>query len=291
MKALSAYHLGDTEAAYQRAARAMAEVPVGDTTYMSMAIATVFAEGRYKAIKAAVQAKERFPAMWIADLNAAYAILRAHPLGTDTQLAWHVDLLDWIGADRRVDAALEAGLERFPRSSELHRRLRERALKHRGAAGLQAAYASVLASAEDPDPVRWFAALANVAAAEQYRREQKGPEARAAYDDAVAFFEATAERWPEVADDVDDRIALVEAGRARLAYQLGEDEVALAAILASFARRPDSAGTRDGLGITPGETAQMLLARLRAREKTEAAARLEAVLATLDPELLRPDRP
>jgi hypothetical protein len=291
VQALAAYHLGDTAAAYERSAKAIAEVPVGDTTYMSMAIATVFAEGRYKAIKAAVQAKERFPAMWIADLNAAYSILRAHPLGTDTQLAWHVDLLDWIGADRRVDAALEAGLERFPMSAELHRRLRERTLKYRGAAGLEATYAALLTAAEDPAPLRWFAGLASVVAAEQLRREQAADKARAAYDRAVAFFEATAERWPETADEVDERIALVEAGRARLAWQLGDDEGALAAILASFARRADSAGTRDGLGITPGETAQMLLARLRQREKTDAVAELEAALALIDPELLRPDRP
>jgi hypothetical protein len=43
------------------------------------------------------------------------------------------------------------------------------------------------------------------------------------------------------------------------------------------------------MGITPGETAQMLLARLREQGKAEATAKLEAAMAKLDQELLAPD--
>ncbi len=75
-----------------------------------------------------------------------------------------------------------------------------------------------------------------------------------------------------------------------MAYQLLEVEQALADILASFAQSPETAGTRDRMGITPGETGQMLLARLKALERADLAGPLEAALSELDPELLRPDR-
>jgi hypothetical protein len=42
------------------------------------------------------------------------------------------------------------------------------------------------------------------------------------------------------------------------------------------------------VGIKPGETAQMLLARLREQGRNELASRLAAALSRIDPELLRP---
>ena len=74
-----------------------------------------------------------------------------------------------------------------------------------------------------------------------------------------------------------------------MALQLGSEDASLADVLASFARRPASAGTRDGMGITPGETAQMLLAKLKEKKKGEAAAQLEQALAKIDADLLKPD--
>ncbi len=79
------------------------------------------------------------------------------------------------------------------------------------------------------------------------------------------------------------------AGRARVAYELEDDERALADVLASFGRSPDTAGDRDGMNVTPGETAQMLLARLRKDKKDALAAKLAAALDKIDPDLLAPD--
>jgi hypothetical protein len=42
------------------------------------------------------------------------------------------------------------------------------------------------------------------------------------------------------------------------------------------------------MGISPGETAQTLLARLKASGKDKLVALLEEALAPIDPELLRP---
>ena len=86
-------------------------------------------------------------------------------------------------------------------------------------------------------------------------------------------------------------MALALAGRARVHYLLDDDKQALVDMLASFGRSPDSAGTRDAMGVNPGETAQMLLARLKKAGRAEAEASLQAALDKIDPELLRPDRP
>ena len=224
-------------------------------------------------------------------MAAAYTILRAHPLGTDTQLAWHVDLLTWLGADRHVQAALQAGLERFPTSALLHERWRTIAKTRGGADGLEQLARDLMARPEQTEAMHWFAGLAEVEAAEQWRRGNWFSEAMKAYDRAIEHFEATAARWPETKDDVDDRVALALAAKARVALQADDDSAALEAILASFARRPDTAGTRDGMGITPGETAQMLRARLDTASRTEDVRRLDKALDTIDPELLRFDRP
>jgi hypothetical protein len=56
----------------------------------------------------------------------------------------------------------------------------------------------------------------------------------------------------------------------------------------SLARSPGSAATLDGMGISPAETAQALLARLKGSGNDQLVARLEEALAPIDPELLRP---
>ena len=135
-----------------------------------------------------------------------------------------------------------------------------------------------------------FAGLASVAAGDHERRAARYDAALAAYGRAIAHYERAAladAAWKALADE---SIALALSGRARVAYQVGNDDLALTEILASLERSKAAAGTRDGVGITPGETAQMLLARLRTANKADQAAKLEAALAKVDPELLRPDR-
>ena len=125
--------------------------------------------------------------------------------------------------------------------------------------------------------------------AEYQRRIRKIEKAVAAYGRALAFYERAVEGDPSLRGTTDRHMALALAGRARVAYENGDDESALADVLASFARDPRSAGTRDGLGITPADTAQMLLARLTESKRPDLAEKLAAALAKLDPELLPRD--
>ncbi len=290
VKALAAYYAGDLEAAYPLAEQAMQALPPGDPGWTSMAVVTVFAESRWKALKAAVKESRPWSPEWLTDLDAAYSVLLQHPLGTDGQVLWHFDLLDWIGARRRADRVLSRGLERFPESPALHARWRERLLARAGPAGLLAAYRGLLDERGDAARLGPFAGLAAIEAAEQHRRAGARDPALEAYAQAVAWYDEAVRADARHGAGAARAVALAWAGRARVAYELGRTTEALDAVLASFERSPDSAGTRDGMGITPGETAQMLRQRLVEQGPPEALARLDAALARLDPELLRFDR-
>ncbi|MGQ0615127.1 MAG: hypothetical protein ACT4PV_15450 [Planctomycetaceae bacterium] len=287
--ALAAYYGGDTEDAYARAAEAVKAIPPGDPGWSSMAVVTVFAESRWKAIKAAVRESREWPPEYLSDLHAAYTLLLRHPLGTDGQVVWHYEFLDWLGAQVRASRVLEEGIRRFPDSQALHALWRERLLRWRGPDALEASYEAMLKERAEATALHGFAGAASVAAADQHRRVRAYEKSLAAYARALGHYEAAAKLDAASRDASDEAIALLLASRARVAYELGDDEAALRDTLASFARGPGSAGTRDAMGITPVETAQMLLARLRDRGKGTEARSLETALAGIDPDFLTPD--
>ena len=85
-----------------------------------------------------------------------------------------------------------------------------------------------------------------VRAALYHRRLRRYEKSIAAYGNAIAHYENVIKANPANRDSADRAIALAHAARARVAYQLGDDDRALTEILASFDREPMSAGTRDG---------------------------------------------
>jgi tetratricopeptide (TPR) repeat protein len=287
--ALTDYYRGDLEEAYARAASAVEEMPPGDAGWNSMAILTVFAEGRYKAIKQAAKEGRRWPAKWLADVDAAYTALLGHPLATDSQVDWHYDFLVWLGAQDRAMRFLTAALDRFPESSILHARLRDNLLANRGPDALEAAYGKMLAEKGSSGSLEWFAGYAALLCAEFERRGGRRAEAVEAYGRSIERFARAAEALPQARDGADHYAALALAGRARLAMEDGDFENAVKGIVASFELRPASAATKDGLSLSPAATARTLLARLTEQEMTDLAATLKAAMDKLDPALLIPE--
>jgi tetratricopeptide (TPR) repeat protein len=290
LAALASYYAGEREPAYVRAEAAAREIPPGDGSWTSMATLTVFGEGRFKAIKRAVKEKLDFPPQWLTDVHAAYAVLLRHPLGTEGQVLWHHDLLDWLGAYDQSAEILKRGLSRFAASAALHERYRAQVLKTRGPGGLVPAYDALLREPSAPPVLAWYAGAAAAAAADVVRKAGRLEEALGFYERAVLRFDEARAADAALAPVSQHAASHAHASRARVLYQLGKDADALQALLLSFSTSPASAGSRDGAGITPAETGQMLLARLRAARDEPRVAQLEAALGSLDPELLRPDR-
>jgi hypothetical protein len=286
--ALAAYYSGEKADAYARAAVAAKELPPGDGTWTSMALLSVFAEGRWQAMRKAVKDKTDFPPEWLADVNSAYAVLLAHPLGTTGQVLWHQDMLDWLGAGTQATRVLERGLERFPDAPEIHARLREYVLRRKGPAALEATYDALAASGKATPGLPYYAGLASAAAGDSLRRLRRGDAALEAYGRALARWErlaASDARWKPATSTA---AATVHAARARVAFEAKDDEKAVEEMVAAFAASPSAAGTKDGLGVEPGDTARALLARLEGAKRDDLAKRLREAMSAVDPDLLRP---
>ena len=284
--AVASYYLGDLETAYARAEEAVGALPAGEQSWNAMASLALFAEARRKALDEAIQRKEAWPQEWISDVHSAYSVLARHPLGADYHVAAHHDFLRAWGAPGRAVRVLDEGLARFPDSWALHHRLRDRILEERGVAGLEAAYEDLLAEEGASPNLAWYAGYASIVAAEFHRRAGDDPAARGAYGRALEHYARSGQANPESRDSADHYAALALAGRARIALQAGELEAALADLLASFERRPQAAGTLDGLNLSPADTSRTLRARLAEADRADLVARLDEALARLDPQLL-----
>ncbi len=284
--ALSAWYLGDRKEAFTRAEAAVADLPSGAPGWNAMAVLDLFARLRWNGIHRALRAHEDWPKQWLTDIHAACSVLARHPLGDDSQIVWHYDRLKWLGAAEAAARVLDEGLARFPQSWDLHDRLRTRALEEKGAAGLEAVYEELLQREGAPPEMEWFAGYSSLVAAEFERRAGRTAEALAAYERGMAHYEKAVAASPDCRDTADHYAALALAGRARLALERADLEGALAELLAAFARKPEAAGTPDGLNISPADTARLLRARLAEAERTDLLARLEAALEEIDPALL-----
>ncbi len=279
--------LGRPDEARKRAEAAMAGVSPEPHGRRAMQVLSLFADARQRAIFDKLVAKEEWPAQWLTDVHAAYRLLEQHPLGTDAQVLAHYDFLRRLGAGGEASRVLDAGLARFPDSWDLHDRLRGRILSEKGLAGLEEVYGAMLRAEDAPPNLPWFAGYASFVTAEFHRRAGNDGDAVAAYDRAIAHYEAGTVRNPGSRDSANHYIALALAGRARIAFEARETERALAEILASFERKPEAAASLDGLNLSPVDTAKMLRARLVSEDRKDLLAKLDTALGSLDPELLR----
>ena len=287
--ALSSYYLGDLEEAHARAEAAMPDIPAGAEEWMAIATLALFAQARQEAIATAVREKRDWPGEWLTDVHAAYSVIAKHPLGTEEHVIAHYDFLKTLGGSGQAARVLREGLDRFPDSGELHLRWRVSLLEEGGVAGMEEAYRRRLSEEDAPPNLGWFAGYASIIAAEHHRRQRDGRAALAAYDRGIAFFEEWIADFPESPDSADHQIALALAGKARVAMLLRDRAAAVEHLLASFRRKPEAAASRDGLNLSPVDTANMLRARLEAAGEAELLAQVQAALdelKALDPALL-----
>jgi len=285
--ALSAWYLGDEAEAEARVEKTVPLIPPGEGSWNSMAVLALYARARERAVLAALREQREWPRQWVADISATYEILLRHPHGADHQVAAHFDFLWQLGARARAASVLEAGLERFPAAWMLHARLRGLRLEERGIEGLAQEYAARLARPHDPAVV-WFAGYASLVTAEYYRRAGNSAAAGAAYEEAIVLYERSITENPASRSNSDFYVAMALGGRARLAFEHGENAQATALIEAAFARHSDAASALDGLNLSTVDTARAVLQSARGAQQADLARRLEGALAGLDARHLEP---
>jgi len=289
--ALVAQEAGEWREAASRSVSAVEGMPAGTYSAHHVDLLAIYVRVRYRDIARAVNRELDWPAEWLTKLDAAYSMLVVHPDGTAVQVLDHYTLLNALEAKLDAAAVLDRGLLRFPDSWELHAQLRERLLSDRsldGLQGLEAHYDSLLAQEQAAPYLNWYAGYASIVAAEYHRRAGKDPQAVSAYDRAIAHYERGISLANDTRATADHYIALAIAGRARLALERGDLELALKEIKASFERAPMSAASLDGLNLSPVATAQMLRAMLREAGHVELVDALQASLDALDPSMLEP---
>lgn len=291
--AISALHFGDADEAHQRAEVAVNELPKEATSRTAMLVLALFAEARHHSIVRAVEGKKDWPGQWLTDMHAAHTLLARHPYGDAGQVKSHYDFLRWLGAFRQATGFLQLGLERFPDDWDLHARLRTQIMRRRGITALEPEYADLIrkkGSIKDPDPkprkLEWFAGYASYIAAEGHRRQKAAERAKAAYDRSIAFFDESIVLDSSLKDSADHYVAVCLAGKARIAFEAQDVEAALAGVLASFARRSQSADFLDGLNLSAVDTAKMVMVRLKADRMTAQVESLEDAMKKLDPKQL-----
>lgn len=286
--AITAYDFGDVLAARKHAEAALASPPRDARSRDALVLLTLFAQSRQEAISDAVRAKADWPSTWLADVHAAWDVAALHPLASDSQVLMHYDFLRWFGASGEAGRVLEAGLQRFPASWDLHDRLRAKVLDEKGLGALEPEYARRLAAPDAPPALEGFAGYASLVLAESHRRSGRPAEALAAYDRAQQHYERALQLDPDSRATTEHFLAMGLAGRARVEFERGQDGSAVDQLLAAFERRPDAAATADGLNISAVDTANLLIARLEARGQTELSARVRGGLAKLPSEMLEP---
>jgi tetratricopeptide (TPR) repeat protein len=161
-------------------------------------------------------------------------------------------------------------------------------VKQRGIEELEAIYEGMLKKENHHPNLEWYAGYASTKCAESNRRRRRPQKALAAYDRAIAHYERAAKANPHAKRSADLYVALALSGKARLRYEAGDDATAVADIVASMQRAPKAAATQDGVGISPADTAKMILARIVKEEKSDLVSVLETEMGKLDSELFVP---
>lgn len=288
--ALSAWFLGDVDESHRRAEMAVKNIlldPALASGETGFGVLQLFAHARRQQIVKAMRAKTKWPAEWLTDLHSTYGVMARHPLGTDVQIGAHIDFLRWLGGHGQANDMLDVGLERFPESWGLHERFRARVLARSGAEGLEPAYERLLAEHADWPNLMWFAGYASIVYAEHLRRVGLIDESIAAYDRAIARYDAQAAAHPETRENSDHYAAVALGAKARVELERKQLDRATDLLIASFDRCAAAAQTLDGLNLSSSDTSRTLRARLVDAKRDDLLTRLEERLSKLDPELLK----
>ncbi|MFT4538311.1 MAG: hypothetical protein ACI841_004499 [Planctomycetota bacterium] len=283
----------DTQAAYMTGEREVAIVLALDalpalrntrtaTSERAARVLEVLARARTQQIYEAESGLEDWPASWLAEAHAAYTILAQHPAGKEAEAIAHADLLSHLKGHRWLNDLFDRAVARWPRSADLHARLRNHVGQSSGLLALESNYDQRASAATDPAAFSWFHGYASMMTAEAQIRSEDFLAARETYTRAIARFEHSSSLEPAFASTAASYAALAEVGQARL-YWDEQVEQATDLVMRAFIRSPTCGEWRDGFGNTPIDALGLLRVKIRKSGQKELLETLRSGIAESAP--------
>lgn len=287
LRAELAQLLGERDVAATHARQALPALLASGKAATTRAAAVLLglAEGAARAIYDAEANKTPWEGERLAEADAAYRVLAAHPAALPAHALAHADLLAFLGLRGCARRALENALQRFPAEANLHERFRKLITDAHGVEALTEAYAGLAKAMSDRASHAWFAGFADLLVAEHCKRQGDDAKAAAAYARSVDAFLASQRDNPAYAESVAWYAAMGRAGQARVALDRGDVTGAAKLIAEGIARHPAIAEREDGLGRTPLFTLKQVLEKLAETGASDARAALERELGAAAPEV------
>ena len=277
-RAWGKYLLADLDAARESSVKALPELLPWASTRISAKTLELFAKLRMRAVYAAIENEEVWRPADVADVRAAHEVLLEHPAGTETHAADYLTFLDTLGVVHEQSGFLHRALARFPRSGELHSRLRLQKLRTGGAEALTRAYDDLPVTDELAPTFEWYRGLALLMAAERHVQNKEEVQGLEAYEESVQRFLASAEAEADYQESASHYVCLAYAGRARVHADAGRWSEAVADLERGLDANPRSIWRVDGLGNAPRDTALFVLRSLSGAGLESEANELEAFL-------------
>jgi hypothetical protein len=279
--ACTSWAAGDADATARALAAAMAKRATDrkPSPFLAARVLDVAVQHAAAAVFADVKgAAERNLRAEVDRVGALLDALARHGATSDGAAVAGAGVLELAGLRARARAVLAATAAAQPGSVKVHEHWRARLLIDLGAEGLRAAYAAWAKGVTDQPLAQWFAGLAAIVAAEQHVRDQRAVDARAAYDDAIERFGASASGNASFADSANHYAVLALAGRAELRAAAKDHTGACGDLLRAAELRPESLDTDDGLARKPRAIAGRVARLLEQAGEHELAAKLKPIL-------------
>lgn len=214
----------------------------------------------------------------IARTQAVFRLLEDRGVGGERGALAGVGLLEFAGLRAEARRQLEALVERFPASLDVHNRWRDRMLVDWGAERMRHRYAKHATEADDKATAEWYAGYAALVAGDRHTQDGRRIEADNAYGDAIERLLRSAAANEAYADSAHHYAVFALAGRAQVRHDRADSAAAVEDLLRAAALRPQSLDLDDALQRKPRGVALRIHTALVDAGESELAAKLRPLL-------------
>ena len=214
----------------------------------------------------------------VPDLIAAHELRLRLGRIDEASILRYAELFDVLADRRREQLVVERGLALFPRSGQLHAKMRTLTLETHGADALAAYYRDFRRSGEEAAWADWFAGLGLHFAAERYLANRRPTQATQTWKECFARFDSSFAAIPGFRDSTAAFLGFAWTGMAQIAIAAEDWPGAAQALTRSLEANPKGLEETNGLDQSPSKLAATVLGGLQTEGYDEEATKLRSVL-------------